>query len=330
MITLENNLSNCLIMYILLTKISVIFFSFQIILSTLLAGTLAAPMIQTLNVNDDGTYQFFYETGKEAGNHKRSESRQPDGVVVGKYSYEDPNGEIREVNYRADDSGYVANGDVGVEGAPKGQFPALPEETNEVPMPPVPQSDNPDPQAFAIEETKPADDDAAAKFVGAAAEEKPEVHPEEEEESKHEDLKEMSSDENRADEAPEAFPPGFFLEKFHGLRRFPEPTEEPEPISSKEPSSDKPKEESPSTTEEPKPTADQPATEIEQPGQVAPTAHDDLYKVNLKAAHEMELFMHLRPFQSFSPQQMDTSMFRQPVYVFSYQHPDSYGYHYFF
>ncbi|GBN82474.1 hypothetical protein AVEN_197110-1 [Araneus ventricosus] len=276
-------------------------------------------MIQSLNVNDDGTYQFFYETGKEAGNHKRSEAKQSDGVVVGKFSYEDPNGDIREVNYRADDSGYIANGDVSVEGAPKGQFPAVPEETNEAPLPSAPQSENPEPQSFAVEETKP--DETAAMSAGSTAEENPESHPEEE--PKHEDLKELPSEENRADEPPEAFPPGFFLEKFHGLRRFPEPTKEPEPTP-KEPASEKPKEESPST-EAPKP-ADQPT---EQSVQVVPNAQEDPY-VNLKAAHEMELFMHLRPFQSFSPQQMDTSMFRQPVYVFSYQHPDSYGYHYFF
>ncbi|CAL1292926.1 unnamed protein product [Larinioides sclopetarius] len=289
-----------------------------IILSTLLAGTLAAPMIQSLNVNDDGTYQFFYETGKEAGYHKRSEAKQPDGVVIGKFSYEDPNGELREVNYRADDSGYTANGDVSVDGAPKGQFPAVPEETNEAPLPSGPQGEIPEPQSFAVEETKP--DETAAQPDSSSAEENPESLTEEE--SKHEDLKELPSEENTADEPPEAFPPGFFLEKFHGLRRFPEPTKEAE-STSKEPISEKPKE-SPST-EAPKPT-DQPA---EQPEQVVPNAHEDPY-VNLKAAHEMELFMHLRPFQSFSPQQMDTSMFRQPVYVFSYQHPDSYGYRYFF
>lgn len=96
-----------------------------------MAGVLAAPMQQSLSVNDDGSYQFYYETGEDAGRHSRTEVRHPDGTVIGKFSYEDANGDIREVSYRADDSGYVANGDVSVEGAPKGQFPAVSEDQNE-------------------------------------------------------------------------------------------------------------------------------------------------------------------------------------------------------
>ncbi|GFR23732.1 uncharacterized protein TNCT_107451 [Trichonephila clavata] len=274
----------------------------------MLAGTLAAPMIQSLNVNDDGTYQFFYETGKDGGSHKRSEVRQPDGVVIGKFSYEDPNGEIREVNYRADDSGYVANGDVSVEGAPKGQFPAEPEQTNETPLASTTEVEHREPQAFPAEEPKP--------------DESQEIEVHSEEEHKSEDIKDLSLEESTVNDPPEAFPQGYFLEKFHGLRRLPEPTKE-EPSTTEQASTEKPKDESAPAKENP--PVEQPS---EQPNDVLKM--EDPYKLNLKAAHEMELFMHLRPFQSFSPQQMDTSMFHQPVYVFSYQHPDSYGYHYFF
>ncbi|GIZ00449.1 uncharacterized protein CEXT_456531 [Caerostris extrusa] len=291
-----------------------------IILTTLLAGTLAAPMQQSLNVNDDGSYQFFYETGKEAGNHKRREVRQPDGVVVGQFSYEGPGGEIREVNYRADDSGYVANGDVGVEGAPKGQFPAEPEQTDEShPEPSTSENETREPESFPVEETKSED----LKPEESKHNDEPVFHQEDpKEQRKHEDIKELPQEENSADEPPEAFPPGFFLQKFHSLRRLPEPTKEEESTTA-ESATEQPKEESPSTESS---TSVEPSSE--QPGQVLNA--EDPYQVGLKAAHEMELFMHLRPFQSFSPQQMDTSMFHQPVYVFSYQHPDSYGYHYYF
>ncbi|XP_067123736.1 uncharacterized protein [Centruroides vittatus] len=89
----------------------------------------AIPHAEYKASSSDGSYSFNFETGEEGGKHSRKETRSAEGVVVGEFSYEDPNGNLRMVEYRADGNGYVARGHVGPEGAPKAELPlyALPE-----------------------------------------------------------------------------------------------------------------------------------------------------------------------------------------------------------
>ncbi|XP_015904188.1 uncharacterized protein [Parasteatoda tepidariorum] len=275
-----------------------------IILFSFCVGTLAVPMFQSVSVKDDGSYDFSYETGKEGGSHSRTEKRNPDGVVIGKFSYEDPNGAIREISYRADESGYVANGDVSVEGAPKGQFPAVPEFNSDDPVAP---EDDKNPNVL-----KPEDEETPHAS---------EQHHSDEE-SHHDDIHNLSLEEPSANEPPEAFPEGYFLHKFTGLRRLPEPTKE-EPTATSAP-----------TTEASEPQAFPVSVTEDQPPQEAVIASDaaneEHNKINREPTSEMELLMHPRPFQGFHSAQWTSSMFHQPVYVFSYQHPESFGYYYYY
>jgi len=65
------------------------------------------------------TYNFRYSTGDEGpAQIWREERREPDGTIVGRYGYVDPNGEERVVEYRANqDSGFKASGDTGPDNA---------------------------------------------------------------------------------------------------------------------------------------------------------------------------------------------------------------------
>jgi len=60
-----------------------------------------------------GAYNFGYATG-DAGGHSRVESGNG-GTVSGSYSYVDPNGDLRTVQYSAGPGGYQASGDIGVD-----------------------------------------------------------------------------------------------------------------------------------------------------------------------------------------------------------------------
>lgn len=62
-----------------------------------------------------GNYNFAYNTG-DVGGHARSEAGSADGSVSGAYSYVDPNGNLRQVSYRAGPGiGFQATGDTGVD-----------------------------------------------------------------------------------------------------------------------------------------------------------------------------------------------------------------------
>lgn len=60
-----------------------------------------------------GAYNFGYATG-DAGGHSRVESGNG-GTVSGSYSYVDPNGDLRTVQYTAGPQGFQAAGDTGVD-----------------------------------------------------------------------------------------------------------------------------------------------------------------------------------------------------------------------
>ncbi|XP_023223535.1 adult-specific rigid cuticular protein 11.9-like [Centruroides sculpturatus] len=69
---------------------------------------------QTMEIGD-GKYNFAYSTGDDGG-HKREESGGSDGIISGKYSYKDPNGNIRVVSYKAGAGiGFQAEGDISVD-----------------------------------------------------------------------------------------------------------------------------------------------------------------------------------------------------------------------
>ncbi|PRD23187.1 UNVERIFIED_CONTAM: Adult-specific rigid cuticular protein 11.9 [Trichonephila clavipes] len=60
-----------------------------------------------------GAYNFGYATG-DAGGHSRVESGSGNSVS-GSYSYVDPNGDLRTVQYTAGPGGFQASGDTGVD-----------------------------------------------------------------------------------------------------------------------------------------------------------------------------------------------------------------------
>ncbi|XP_023226952.1 adult-specific rigid cuticular protein 11.9-like [Centruroides sculpturatus] len=83
-----------------------------IILPLLFVACLSANVAVNLG---GGGYNFNYNTG-DAGGHARSEAGSADGSVSGSYSYMDPNGHLRQVNYRAGPGiGFQATGDTGVD-----------------------------------------------------------------------------------------------------------------------------------------------------------------------------------------------------------------------
>lgn len=264
---------------------------------------MAAPAAQSLSFHEDGSYRFYYETGKEGGSHTRSEIRNPDGVVIGKFSYEDPDGEIREVNYRADNGGYVAQGDVGVKGAPKGQFPAPHEEQPKTPETSSETTDEQIVEQPKPEEVKPQESEQQTEAT----------HDYHDEEADNDDMQDLALEESSANDPPEAFPPGFFLEKFQGLRRFPEPT----------------KEEEPTTTEAPKEEEKQEESEPVEEAKEEKTEQAQSATSGVKSSEGSVVYAPF-PGPGFSHQEWASAMFHQPVYVFAYNNPDSYGYHYYF
>ncbi|GFR18486.1 adult-specific rigid cuticular protein 11.9 [Trichonephila clavata] len=60
-----------------------------------------------------GAYNFGYATG-DVGGHSRVESGSGNSVS-GSYSYVDPNGDLRTVQYTAGPGGFQASGDTGVD-----------------------------------------------------------------------------------------------------------------------------------------------------------------------------------------------------------------------
>lgn len=74
-------------------------------------------MISSQN-NPDPTYAFRYSTGGDGpAQIWREERKQPDGTIIGKYGYVDPNGEERVVEYTASPTQFLASGDIGPDAA---------------------------------------------------------------------------------------------------------------------------------------------------------------------------------------------------------------------
>lgn len=285
----------------------------------LVATSVAAPAAQSLMFRDDGSYRFYYETGKEGGSHTRTEVRGPDGVVIGKFSFEDPDGELREVNYRADETGFVAKGDVGVKGAPKGQFP-VPEEEQ-----PAQES----PSATTLND-QPAEPSSPQETVEENSQPQATDEGVFDEEEDKDDMQDLALEETSANDPPEAFPPGFFLEKFQGLRRLPEPTNEGEPATTEaateaekaepEIAEEEVKEEQVETTEASEAEAEPVPDEVPVLS-FAPVKPFPIAAVEADPAPGISHISH---------HEWASAMFHQPVYVFAYHQPDSYGYHYYF
>lgn len=138
----------------------------------------AVPQIQYHASSSDGSYRFNYEIGDEGGRQSREETRNAEGVVLGKFSYQDPSGNLRLVEYRADSNGYSAKGHVGPEGAPKAELPlyALPElktdskteaeATTEKPAEEPNQSTPPSPEKLEADESPANDEEKQEKDSG--------------------------------------------------------------------------------------------------------------------------------------------------------------------
>lgn len=69
-----------------------------------------------MNENDgDGNYRFSYETGngikaQEEGTVKNKGSANEIPSVMGSYTYTNPEGELVEITYTADENGFVPSG----------------------------------------------------------------------------------------------------------------------------------------------------------------------------------------------------------------------------
>ncbi|XP_013789437.1 adult-specific rigid cuticular protein 11.9-like, partial [Limulus polyphemus] len=84
--------------------------------------------------------KFLYKTG-DAGDHSREEQISSDGTVKGKYSYIDPNGEVREVRYTAGVGGFKPEGDISVDkktAAEAARIAEMAPKAPEVPVVPAP------------------------------------------------------------------------------------------------------------------------------------------------------------------------------------------------
>jgi len=80
----------------------------KVIVLCLIVGFVAAEEVPS------NPYQFSYSTGQQGpAQIFREEQRSPDGTVVGKYGYVDPNGQLRVIEYRAGPNGFQASGDTG-------------------------------------------------------------------------------------------------------------------------------------------------------------------------------------------------------------------------
>uniref|UniRef100_T1JCF1 Cuticle protein 6 n=1 Tax=Strigamia maritima TaxID=126957 RepID=T1JCF1_STRMM len=64
--------------------------------------------LQMVSQAENGAYDFAYDTGD--GYH--IQSRDDRGTVTGKFAYIDPEGQLREIDYKADDNGFHPSGDI--------------------------------------------------------------------------------------------------------------------------------------------------------------------------------------------------------------------------
>jgi len=71
------------------------------------------PLLVAAVSAEGAPYRFSYEANDD-GQHQRNE-RGDHGSVQGSYSYVDPNGNLRRVNYVADEYGFRPSGDIGVD-----------------------------------------------------------------------------------------------------------------------------------------------------------------------------------------------------------------------
>ncbi|TDG50803.1 hypothetical protein AWZ03_002792 [Drosophila navojoa] len=80
------------------------------------AGGPPIPILSFVNENDgDGNYRFSYETGngikaQEEGTVKNKGSANEIPSVMGSYTYTNPEGELVEISYTADENGFVPSG----------------------------------------------------------------------------------------------------------------------------------------------------------------------------------------------------------------------------
>lgn len=92
----------------------------------------------------NGGYNYNFAT-QDAGAHTRSETGS-NGIVSGSYSYIDPNGDLRSVQYNAGPNGFQPTGDIGVDRrtaalapkapqAPAPYVPVAPPVMNLIPVP---------------------------------------------------------------------------------------------------------------------------------------------------------------------------------------------------
>lgn len=135
-------------------------------------------------------------------------------------------------------------------------------------------------------------------------------------------MQDLALEESSANDPPEAFPPGFFLQKFHGLRRLPEPTKEDKPATT--------------STEAPREAekAVQPMEEEKGEEEQEDKEPEKVTASGLGSSTEGSVYS-FKPVQPFlAPgiphQEWASAMYHQPVYVFTYHQPDSYGYHYYY
>ncbi|XP_015911325.1 adult-specific rigid cuticular protein 12.6 [Parasteatoda tepidariorum] len=99
--------------------------------------------VHYVNIGQDlaGDYKFGYDTGKgPLGQSFREETRLPDGTVKGAYGIMDENGRQRIIRYTAGKAGFMAEGDLGPNGA-AGVAPG--------PAPQPAPAYNPPPQQYA-------------------------------------------------------------------------------------------------------------------------------------------------------------------------------------
>lgn len=69
------------------------------------------PILSFVNENDgDGNYRFSYETGNGIKAQEEGTLKNEIPSVMGSYSYTNPEGEVVEISYTADENGFVPSG----------------------------------------------------------------------------------------------------------------------------------------------------------------------------------------------------------------------------